>query len=68
MTWTWRYEDANGVVVTAPSAETFPSKADAESWLGETWRELLVAGVQQVTLIENGRVEYGPMPLTPAPE
>jgi hypothetical protein len=68
MTWTWRYEDASGVVVTAPRAETFPSKADAESWLGETWRELLVAGVQQVTLIENGRVEYGPMPLTPAPE
>jgi hypothetical protein len=66
MSWSWRYEDASGTALSAPRAETFPSKADAESWLGETWRELLDAGVQQVTLVENGRVEYGPMPLTSA--
>jgi hypothetical protein len=67
MSWTWRYEDAAGVPLTGPREETFPSKADAESWLGESWRDLLDAGVQQVTLVENGRVEYGPMPLTPEP-
>ena len=66
MSWSWRYEDASGTALNGPRAETFPSKADAESWLGETWRELLDAGVQQVTLVENGRIEYGPMPLTPA--
>jgi hypothetical protein len=67
MSWTWRYEDANGRVLhDGPAAETFPTKAEAESWLGESWRELLDAGVGQVTLLEDGRVEYGPMPLTPA--
>jgi hypothetical protein len=67
MSWTWRYEDADGAPLTGQRAETFSSKADAESWLGESWRDLLDAGVQQVTLEENGRVEYGPMPLTPDP-
>ena len=45
--------------------ETFTAKGDAESWLGETWRELLGAGVSQVVLVEDDRVEYT-MPLTPA--
>lgn len=66
MSWTWRYEDEGGTPLTAPAAESFGSKGDAESWLGETWRVLLDAGVQQVTLLESGRVEYGPMPLTAA--
>jgi hypothetical protein len=67
MTWTWRYEDSSGVPVTpdesAPQADAFPSQADAESWIGETWRELLAAGVQQVTLFEGDRKVYGPMGL-----
>lgn len=46
--------------------ETFSSQGDAESWLGENWRELLAAGVDQVTLLEENRVEYGPMSLHPA--
>ena len=49
----------------ARTAETFPTKGDAESWLGETWRDLLAAGVEQVVLVEGDRVEYA-MPLTPA--
>lgn len=48
-----------------PAAETFGTKGDAESWLGETWRDLLDSGVQQVVLVEGDRVEYA-MPLTPA--
>lgn len=66
MSWIWRYEGSDGAEVTRPAAEAFPSKADAESWLGETWRDLLDCGVAQVTLLEDGRIEYGPMPLTPA--
>jgi hypothetical protein len=66
VTWTWRYEDSTGAVLPQPATEAFPSKADAESWLGETWRSLLEAGVEQVSLLEDGRVEYGPMPLSPA--
>lgn len=66
MTWTWRYEDADGRPVPAPpSTESFGTKGDAESWLGETWRELLDGGVQSVVLLEGDRVEYS-MPLTPA--
>lgn len=66
MTWSWRYENATGAELPQPVPEAFASKADAESWLGESWRELLDRGIQQVTLLEDARVEYGPMPLTPA--
>jgi hypothetical protein len=69
MTWTWRYEDESGAAIApdgAPAAEPFPTQSDAESWIGETWRELLEAGVQQVTLLEDDREVYGPMGLRPA--
>lgn len=68
MTWSWRYEDAEGRPVPPPAdAETFSAKGDAESWLGETWRDLLDAGATKAVLLEDDRVEYG-MPLTPAEE
>ncbi|MCP2344477.1 hypothetical protein [Nonomuraea roseoviolacea] len=38
--------------------EVFPSQADAESWLGENWRDLLESGVEQVALLDEDRVEY----------
>jgi hypothetical protein len=65
VSWSWRYEDESGSELPRTATEAFGSKADAESWLGESWRELLGSGVQQVILLEDGRVEYGPMPLTP---
>ncbi len=68
MPWTWRYEKADGEVVSSsdlPEA-IFASQGDAESWLGENWRGLLEAGVDQVTLLEDDRTEYGPMSLHPA--
>jgi hypothetical protein len=43
----------------------FASQGDAESWLGENWRALLEAGVDQVTLLDDDRTEYGPMTLHP---
>jgi len=69
MAWTWRYEDADGgevVPAEAPTAEAFPTQSDAETWLGENWRELLSSGVQQVTLLDSGREVYGPMSLRAA--
>ena len=66
MAWTWRYENASGEVVDpdgAPAGEPFPTQSDAETWLGETWRELLAAGVEAVSLLDSGRVVYGPMSL-----
>ena len=66
--WSWRFERADGTAVSPGEvpAETFTSQGDAESWLGENWRALLAAGVDQVTLLEDDRAEYGPMSLHPA--
>jgi hypothetical protein len=63
--WFWRYESASGAPVEADAvpSESFPTQADAETWIGESWRELLEAGVDQVTLLEDGREVYGPMAL-----
>ena len=68
MAWSWRYEDADGAVFTKPEPvrHEFPTQADAESWLGENWRDLLEAGVSQVTLLDGESVVYGPMGLNPA--
>jgi hypothetical protein len=70
MAWSWQLEKHDGTVVTSRSLpkETFGSQGDAESWLGENWRTLLEGGVDQVTLLEEGRTEYGPMSLHPAEE
>ena len=67
MPWTWRYEKADGVTVSAPGGQEaiWPSQGDAESWLGENWRELLDSGIDQVTLFDDARKEYGPMTLHP---
>jgi hypothetical protein len=69
MAWTWRYEDSAGAPiepVEVPAGEPFPTQSDAETWLGENWRELRSAGVLQVTLLDTGREVYGPMSLAPA--
>jgi anti-sigma regulatory factor (Ser/Thr protein kinase) len=67
MPWTWRYEKADGTPVAADDLQEaiFVSQGDAESWLGENWRALLAVGVDQVTLLEDSRTEYGPMSLHP---
>lgn len=65
MAWTWRYERADGSEIAPQAgAESFPSQADAESFLGETWRELLESGVNQVVLLDGAREVYGPMGLS----
>jgi hypothetical protein len=70
MAWTWRFEKKDGSVVSSRGLpkEVFPSQGDAESWLGENWKQLLEAGVDQVSLLEEDRTEYGPMSLHPAGE
>jgi len=66
MPWSWRYEGTAGQAVEGP-VETFGTQADAESWIGQEWRELAVAGVTSVTLLEDDRPEYQ-MSLLPAAE
>jgi len=65
-TWTWTYEDATGKPVegAATVSSAFPTQGDAESWLGEQWRELTAAGVTAVTLHEGDTIVYGPMSLS----
>ncbi len=64
MVWTWQFEKADGSTVAAPSgAEEFPTQGDAESWVGETWKELVEGGIDQVVLLEDGEKIYGPMSL-----
>jgi len=69
MGFVWRYERNDGTVIVdlpAPAtADPFPTQADAESWLGESWRDLLREGVDSVTLLSDGTEIYGPMSLHP---
>lgn len=67
MSFSWRFETADGTSVEPSSGggDRFPSQADAESWVGEAWPDLVADGVDQVTLLEGDRVVYGPMSLHP---
>lgn len=65
MAWTWRVESADGAAVPLDfDVPEFSAQGDAESWLGEVWRTLADAGAAQATLLDDGRVVYGPMSLS----
>lgn len=66
MSWHWRFERSDGTPWPGDlgTEQEFPSQADAESWLGESWRELRDHGVDAVRLFEEGREVYGPMSLS----
>jgi hypothetical protein len=68
MAWTWRFEKADGTE-TAPAVEPdeFTTQGDAESWIGEVWKELAAGGTDQVHLFDDGTKVYGPMSLHPEP-
>jgi hypothetical protein len=57
MAWTWQLEDAESRPVDGPS-EAFSSQSDAESWLGQTWRDLIATGAVTAVLVEDERTEY----------
>jgi hypothetical protein len=70
MTWTWRLEGPGGATldpaalgVEVPRSD---NQSDAESWLGENWRDLLARGVAAVSLFDGETRVYGPMSLAPA--
>jgi hypothetical protein len=62
MAWTWRYRptETEGAETESPS---FSNQGDAETWLGEAWRDLLAQGVTEVTLYDGEILDYT-MPLT----
>jgi hypothetical protein len=67
MTWHWRLEDPSGATVDPASLGVevpgTDNQGDAESWLGENWRDLLDRGVATVTLFDGDDEVYGPMGL-----
>jgi hypothetical protein len=66
--WSWNLLAADGSArpSAAERSQGFPTQAEAETWIGESWRDLLDEGVEQVELLEEERVVYGPMSLRPA--
>lgn len=65
MSWHWRLADADGAAVsTEETLPDFTSQSDAESWIGEVWRDLVDAGAAEVSLYEDDRLVYGPMSLS----
>ena len=67
MSWTWQLEDPTGDPVDPASlgveVPSVDNQGDAESWLGENWRDLLERGIATVTLLRDGERVYGPMSL-----
>ena len=67
MTWHWRLEDPSGATIDPATVGAEVGEADnqgdAESWLGEHWRDLLARGVATVTLFDGETEVYGPMGL-----
>lgn len=63
MTWTWTFESSAGDVIGR--SETFESRSDAESWVGEEFGDLLDKGIDQVRLYDGESEVYGPMSLHP---
>jgi hypothetical protein len=57
MTWTWQLEDADGNPLTTPEFE-IGSQGDAESWLGERWRDFVADGAATAILLDDGQVVY----------
>ncbi len=58
MSFNWRFEPADKAPELAAEERSFPSQSDAESWVGECWRDLAARGVVAVVLVEEGRVHY----------
>lgn len=63
MAWSWRYEKADGT--TTGESGPFDSQGDAETWIGQEFETLAESGIDQVTLLDDGTVVYGPMGLLP---
>jgi hypothetical protein len=61
MAWKWLLEDVGGNAVDGGSPSEFSTQSDAETWIGESWRDLADAGVAQASLFEDDRLVYGPM-------
>ena len=62
--WTWTCLDADGTSLEGVATSSFPTQADAEAYLAQSWEELADAGVEAVSLRRDGEQVYGPMSLS----
>jgi hypothetical protein len=51
MTWFWTFESADGEPLG--QSETFDGRGDAETWIGESFGDLLERGIVRVRLLEG---------------
>lgn len=68
MSWHWQATAKRGTRLDQGSLgldQRFPTQGDAETWLGESYPDLMEAGVEAVSLYEEDRMVYGPMRLEP---
>lgn len=61
--WAWELLDADDRRVEAPVSPVFTNRFDAESWLGETWRDLAREGVAAARLRFRDEEVAPPLPL-----
>ena len=54
--WHWIVRDSSGGELS--STEEYPSRAEAEAWMGQQWETLLEAGGESVTLVGDGKEHY----------
>lgn|GEM_PF-69643 len=70
MSYSWVFKQSRVTVKGAEhlgeigAGQQFESQEEAEAWLSETWPELQDAGVDEVTLMQDEDVVYGPMGLS----
>ena len=54
MAWAWLYELGDGPARTGG----FPTQAEAEAWVADSWQQLYEGGARAVTLLEGDREVY----------
>ncbi|MGW3312267.1 hypothetical protein ACWDG9_37435, partial [Streptomyces sp. NPDC001073] len=61
--WIWRFEKSDGTEVEpAVQPEEFTTQGDAESWLGEVWKDLVAgtarkaSGIADLTQLTTGEM------------
>ena len=61
--WAWEPLDGVDQMLDRPPSPTFSNRFDAESWLGESWRQLAEQGVVAARLTYNGQAVAPAIPL-----
>jgi hypothetical protein len=67
--WHWQLRDAAGrpVIAVEGVEQRFGSRSDAETWLGEAWPDLWLAGATEAVLLAEDQPVGRPVGLRPGP-